>query len=139
MRQSTPLTDFYLNDIHEANFIVNLDCKELDVIDLDSCKIRYNGVYSSRYASEFSLIQCDKQKYKVNESGFGAGYIIPNDDSEIYCFIMTVLNFILGGNFYRIRSHNFSEYLDYFDFFGFDKEFLQVIEGIILPGPNINS
>ena len=51
---------------------------------------------------------------------------------------MTILNFILAGNFYRVRLTNFYDYLDHLDFFGFDKELLSVFERIILPEPNIN-
>lgn len=138
VRQNSSLKDFYLNDIHESNFIVNLSKGKLDVIDLDSSKIRHNGVYPSRYASMSSLVQCDPQKYKVNKSGACGGYVIPNNDSEIYCYIMTILNFILDGNFYRLSLKNFYEYLDHFDFFGFDKELLKVFERIILSEPNIN-
>jgi len=138
MRESTSLKDFYLNDIHESNFVANLATGELGVLDLDSSKIRHNGVYPARYASICSLVQCNSKKYKVNESGVCGGYIIPNNDSEIYCYIMTILNFILAGNFYRVRLTNFYDYLDHLDFFGFDKELLSVFERIILPEPNIN-
>lgn len=138
MRKYTPLTDFYLNDLHESNFIVNLETQELGAIDLDSCKIGNNGVYPSRYASPYSLVQHVPSKYIVNESGRCGGFIVPNDDSEIYCYIMTILNYLFGGNIFRLNLENFYVYLNYLERIGIDKELLMVIEKIVTSGPNIN-
>lgn len=138
MRATTPLKDFYLNDIHESNFIVNFDKGELGVIDLDSSKIRNNCVFPARYASPFSFAQYDSTKYKVNERAYGNGYIIPNDDSEIYCYVMTVLNFLCGGNFYQLKLNNYYDYLAYLKEVGIDKGLISTFEQIIKPRHNIN-
>ena len=138
IRKNTPLKDFYFNDIHESNFIVNFVRDELGAIDLDSSKIGNNGVFPSRYASPYSLAQCNNEKYKVNESGFGGGYLVPNENSEIYCYVMTILNFIFGDNFFRIRLHNFNDYLNKLEQFGFDKELISIFERIVLSKDNIN-
>lgn len=138
IRKYTPLDDFYLNDIHESNFIVNPSNRDITAIDLDSAKIGHNGVYPSRYASPYSLAQHVSSKYIVNESGFCGGYILPNDDSEIYCYVMTILNYLFGGNIYRLRLEDFYVYLNYLDMIGIDKELLTIIERIITSAPNIN-
>lgn len=138
IRQCTPLKDFYLNDLHESNFIVNPACQSLRVIDLDSCKIGNNGVYPSRYASPYSLLQYVPLKYPVNESGRCGGFVLPNDDSEIYCYVMTILNYFFGGNIFRLNYSTFYEYLNYLEMLGIDKELLDVFGRIVDSGPNIN-
>ena len=42
IRTYTPLTDFYLNDLHEGNFVVNPKKREINVVDLDSSKICFS-------------------------------------------------------------------------------------------------
>ncbi len=138
IRKYTPLKDFYLNDLHESNFIVNPNTRDIAGIDLDSSKIGNNGVYPSRYASPYSLVQHIPSKYHVNESGQCGGYILPNDDSEIYCYVMTILNYLFGGNVFRLNLEEFYVYINYLDIIGIDKELLKVIEKIVTTGPNIN-
>lgn len=138
VRKYTPLKDFYLNDIHESNFIVNPFNKDMGAIDLDSSKIGTNGVYPSRYASPYSLASHIPSKYIVNESGCCGGFIVPNDDSEIYCYVMTILNYLFGGNIFRLNLEGFYEYLNYLEKIGIDKELLTIIERIVTNGPNIN-
>lgn len=138
VRKYTPLKDFYINDLHESNFIVNPNNRELTAIDLDSSKIGANGVYPSRYASPCSLAQHVPSKYIVNESGRCGGFLLPNDDSEIYCYVMTILNYLFGGNIFRLRLEDFYVYLNYLDKIGIDKELLMIIERIVSCGPNVN-
>ena len=45
VRRYTRLTDFYINDLHESNFLVNGQKKQLYVVDTDSCKIANNSVF----------------------------------------------------------------------------------------------
>lgn len=138
IRQYTPLKDFYLNDLHESNFIVNPNNRDIGAIDLDSSKIGANGVYPSRYASPYSLVQHLPNKYKVNESGRCGGYILPDDNSEIYCYIMTILNYLFGGNIFRLNIEDFYTYINYLDRIGIDKELLTIMEKIVYNCPNVN-
>lgn len=39
VRKKSELSDFYLNDIHENNFVLNSETDKVNVVDLDSCKI----------------------------------------------------------------------------------------------------
>ena len=56
IRTYTPLTDFYINDLHEGNFIVNPKKREINVVDLDSSKIGDNMVFASHYLTPLSLL-----------------------------------------------------------------------------------
>ncbi len=138
VRKYTPLKDFYLNDIHESNFIVNPNNRDIGAIDLDSSKIGSNGVYPSRYASPCSLVKHVPSKYHVNESGKCGGFILPDDNSEIYCYVMTILNYLFGGNIFRLNLEEFYIYLNYLDLIGIDKELITIIEKIVTTGPNVN-
>lgn len=51
LRIKNQMPDFFINDLHEKNFIVNLDSKEVSVVDLDSCSIDGNLKFGSKYLS----------------------------------------------------------------------------------------
>jgi serine/threonine protein kinase len=45
VRMYNGVEDFYLNDIHENNFVVDKDSDSVRVVDIDSCKINENLLY----------------------------------------------------------------------------------------------
>lgn len=49
IRRFTSLSDFYLGDLHEDNFIIDIKKRELYVNDVDSVKIAGNLSFSARY------------------------------------------------------------------------------------------
>ena len=49
IRKYTNLTDIYINDLHDSNFIVDNNNRELKVIDLDSCKICSNEPFPADF------------------------------------------------------------------------------------------
>ena len=49
IRKYTELKDFYLNDVHEGNFIVSKETDKIIAIDLDSCKINNNKPFPAKY------------------------------------------------------------------------------------------
>lgn len=84
VRKYAELEDFYLNDLHEGNFIVDRE-GTLRVIDLDSCKIAGNMPFCSKYLSRMSPSISDLPgKYKLSNFRC-SGDIIPNKDTDLYC------------------------------------------------------
>ena len=63
-RDYTSISDFYINDLHESNFIVDKN-DNVKVIDIDSCKINGNNIFNSKYLSRKSFIN-EVYKYEKN-------------------------------------------------------------------------
>ncbi len=136
IRKYSSLNDFYLNDLHAANFIIEEETKDLKVIDLDSCRIMGNKPFISKYLTPGSLCRVSK-KYKIsNDTKFG--YIIPDENTDIYCYIMTIIEYLLGKSVNQYNIDNFYILLNHLDTLGFDKELLSIFENIILPKHNKN-
>lgn len=116
VRKYADLDDFYLNDLHEGNFIVDRE-GTLRVIDLDSCKIA--GKY------KLSNFRC-------------SGDIIPNKDTDLYCYIITVLNTIFGRETHRLPLETFYDYLEYLREIGVSTELIDIISDIYSNKHNTN-
>lgn len=56
VRENTTVNDFFLNDLHEKNFVLNLDTKCINIVDIDSCKISGNKPFASRYLTPMSNV-----------------------------------------------------------------------------------
>ena len=48
-REYTEIKDFYINDLHESNFIVDTRTDSVKAIDIDSCKINGNLIFPIKY------------------------------------------------------------------------------------------
>lgn len=137
IRKYTPLKDIYINDLHDSNFIVDNNNRELKVIDLDSCKIGSNEPFAARFLTPVSMI-CGVEKYKVNEDKHSNGYIVPNSDSDIYCYCMIILNYLYGNKVNNIGIENFYEYLNYLEAIGVNKELIDIFGNLFTNCKNEN-
>lgn len=130
------LNDFYLGDIHEDNFIVSND--KLYTIDLDDIKIDSISPIASylQVGSLFSYLHTDKYiiedynpyfvKYKVDYN------------TDMYCYIMVILNFLYGDNVNNMNINDFYCYLDYLYKIGIDSSLLECFNSISSSDDNIN-
>ena len=131
IRQYTPLKDIYINDLHESNFIVNPNNRSLQSIDLDSCKIGTNTVFPSRFLGPSQLLKDNENKYRPNPETNGSGYIIPSEDTDLYCYMMIILNYLYGGKVNSMNIIEFYEYMNYLSKIGIHKELLDIFEKLI--------
>ena len=125
--------EFRLGDLHEANFIVDKE-HNLHVVDLDSSYISNNEPFTSKYLFLNTLLIDFPYKYKVN----GHDDIIPSRDSDIYCYIMIILNTLAGCKMYELTIEQFYNYMNYLESIGINKDFLFSIEKIYHDGENEN-
>ena len=110
-REYTEISDFYINDLHESNFIVD-DNDNVRVIDIDSCKINGNKTFSSKYLSSKSFISEIYKYQKSNSYEITYNYkkystdvrgsFIPDENTDLYCYIVVILNFLYGDIFMNI-------------------------------------
>lgn len=129
-RKNTHINNFYYNDLHEGNFIVDYQ-GIIHGIDIGSCKILDNTPTMALYPSLLSQSNSCPQKYQRNtqKCTYGAT-IIPDENLDIYCYIMMILGFMYGKQFDELKKDTLIEYLDYLEFYGGNLEFLEIISRI---------
>ena len=147
IRMNTDLKDVFINDLHAGNFIVN-DKLELRVIDLDSCKICDNKPFPSKYLLPNKMLQfsnkykffdkkedSDKEEYEYRRE---LGYIVSDENSDLYCYIITIMNFLYKDDVNKLTIDEFYRYLIYLVSIGIDQNLINSFERILLNCENIN-
>lgn len=138
VRECTDLKDFYLNDIHENNFILNKDTNSINVIDLDSCKINHNLTFAARYLSGFAPMGSVK-KYKFNDEPISVGgYYLIDQNTELYCYIVMLLNYLTGTKMTILNIDEFYSYLYYLHSIGVSHELVDKLALIYTERDNEN-
>lgn len=132
MRKYTPLMDFYINDLHEGNFIVDNYSKELKVIDIDSCKIGTNDPSASKYLTSQLIKNC--QKYKVSDDEL----VIADSNTDMFCYCIVILNYLTRKNVSRLTIEEFYNVLNHLDIIGLDKELIDIFYKLIIECKNEN-
>ena len=146
VREYTDITDFYINDLHESNFIVDKN-DNVKLIDIDSCKINGNQIFSSKYLATGKFIN-EVYKYQKDEFKQVNKYqkyfydpfnsFIPDENTDLYCYIIVILNFLYEDNINDFTIAQFYEYLEYLNKIGLSKEILDIFEKIAISTPNDN-
>lgn len=119
LRKNSIITDFYLNDLHASNFILNKQTGKINVVDLDSCKINGNKPFAAKYLTPVSPIADMNSKYKVNEELDFSGYIIPDKNTDLYCYIVTLMNFLFKDKISNLGKDRYYLYLEYLRSIGY--------------------
>lgn len=138
IRKYTQLKDIYLNDLHDSNFIANTNNKQLTVIDLDSCKIGKNESAQARFLTPYSLLNNATGKYKIVEDFDNMGYVIADEQSDLYCYTIMVLNYLSHSNVDDMDLLEFYNYLNYLEYIGINKELVDSFSRIVINKPNEN-
>lgn len=130
LRKNSSITDFYLNDLHASNFILNKKTGKINVVDLDSCKINGNKPFAAKYLTPFSPISGMKAKYRLNEDLQFSGYIIPDKNTDLYCYVMTLMNFLFKGKISSLGKEGYYLYLEYLRSINYPYELLDKLSKI---------
>lgn len=144
IRKHTDLHDLYLCDLHCSNFIVDEDNQELGVVDLDSCKIGNNASSVSFYLNECALLNAVHGKYRLNTNkdgtGYnGSGYIVADQNSDLYCYAMILLSFLYGDNLINsVSIEEYYNYISYLDYIGVNKDLLECFMNLVSNKDNSN-
>ncbi|MBR2712775.1 MAG: hypothetical protein IKE73_03610 [Bacilli bacterium] len=147
IRKDTPLKSMYLNDLHAGNFIVNKD-GELEVVDLDSSRICDNKPFPSKYLSSKSILNLstkykifkkadtdDKEEYEYRKE---LGYVDADENSDLFCYNMTILNFLYRGDVNKMNIDDYYNYIYYLKEIGFDHNLINSFEKLIMNTDNDN-
>lgn len=138
IRRYSPLKDIFINDLHESNFMINHNNKQLYVIDLDSCKISSNMAMPSKYLTPVSFIVNTPNKYQINEDENIPGYVTANENSDLYCYNMMILNFLYGTSFNTNTMQEFYNYINYLNYLGINKDLLNCFDRLASNNRNKN-
>lgn len=139
IRQNTDLKDIFINDLHESNFIVNEKNHEVYVIDLDSCRIKNSQPTPSKYLTPKTLIDSVQGKYQFAEENCPTyGYVVADENSDLYCYTMMVLNYLYGSNITKLSLEEYYEYLEYLRTLGYGEKFIFALQTIVIPQKNVN-
>lgn len=137
VRKFTSVQDFYLNDMHENNFVIDTNTGNIRVVDIDSCKINGNMTFGSRYLSPMSIIK-DIPKYKIETDSRCGGYYQPTEDTDLYCYNLMILNALFGGGIHRLSLEEFYSYIEYLHSIGVPLELIDIFEKIVSNNHNEN-
>lgn len=146
IRRNTDLKSFYINDLHEGNFIIDKKSYDLKVLDVDSIKIADNKPFNSKYLSPVSMFTNTPDKYDYfnvdcnNYYTAGFGYVQPSENSDLYCYNMMILNFLYHGKASHMTIDEYYNYISYLESIGVSQElvnsFLKLMsEGVDNPNP----
>ncbi len=137
LNKNNIINPFHLNDVHESNFIFNKETKKINVVDLDSARILNNTPFAARYLTPFSPVADLPYKYKVCDES-ASGYIEPDNNSDIYCFIIMILNYLYKDKVNQMKIPEYYEYLNYLLKIDFPYELLDNFERVYKYDDNIN-
>ena len=138
IRKYTNLNNFYLGDIHEDNFLVERDKQEIYIVDLDSCKIEGNKSFPVRYLTNSSLIKYNNTKYQtLSQTDDLADYKI-DENTDIYCYIIMILNYLYDGRVDRLSLDKFYDFINYLEDIKVNIELIECFNKIVVGGNNIN-
>ena len=138
IRKYTNLNNFYLGDIHEDNFLVERDKQEIYIVDLDSCKLAGNKSFPGRYLTNSSLIKYNNTKYQtLSQTDDLADYKI-DENTDIYCYIIMILNYLYDGRVDRLSLDKFYDFINYLEDIKVNIELIECFNKIVVGGNNIN-
>lgn len=104
------LTSFFIGDLHEGNILVNPESLEIQIIDLDSCKIGNNHPFLTKYLQFLKTYQYIKTdlsyKYPSNRHN-----VSPNENTDLYCYCVMILKNLFGIDITKLDITEFYEQL----------------------------
>lgn len=133
-KKNNKLKNFYIGDLNVFNFMYDKERKILTVGDLDSCCITIKVSFPSLYLKTSPNILFVGSKYPLDYNGEN----IPNRNTDIYCYIIMILNFLYGGETQRMSFYEYYNYLEYLKDNGMPLELIDIFARIYESQSNIN-
>lgn len=129
-----PLRNLFINDLHGDNIIVMPD-GQLKFLEVDSMKFNNSYNFAAYFLNQLYYSKMYKLRDKYDQ---GAESILANRESDLYCYIMIVLNFICGKNMHYLRYENYEFYLKEMVNLGLPKELYEIFMNIYSEESNQN-
>lgn len=126
----------FFADLNEFNFIIDSD-KHLKAIDLDSSYVEGINIIPANmayYLLKNEYIASIPNKYPSTNDGT----IIPNDNSDLYCYNMIILNALSSEKMFKVDIEIYYKYLIYLQQIGVPLELVDTFRAIYEPRNNNN-
>lgn len=117
------VNNFHLNDIHEGNFVVDKE-DTVHVVDMDSCRIDNNIPCIAKYLTPYSQVELFPNKYSQKTGKNSIGFIMPDNNSDLYCYNVMILNYLYQDRITMLGMKEYYEYLNYLRSINFPYELL---------------
>ena len=124
--------NFYLGDIHECNFIYDIEKGMYRAVDLDSCKIGKNTSSVSRYLTGNNKLNWFPNKYPLDNSNIH----ISNENTTILSYMYMILNTISKVKIHRLAVEEYYNYLQYLKDNGVPSELIDMFSLIYTQSKN---
>lgn len=138
VRKENPKLNWYLNDLHERNFVVNLEQQKLYTVDLDSCRILGNHPFLSKYLSLFSPLIDFPEKYHTDFQISCGGDFVADENADLYCYAMLVIDFLYGARINYASKEEYFGYLEYLKSVGAPQELVDAWAKVYTNDNNVN-
>lgn len=137
LREENESMNFFLNDLHDKNIMVDLDNGKLHVVDLDSCRINGNHPFLSKFLSSFGIIKNYPFKYHKADISCG-GEFVADENSDLYCYAMIVLDFLAKIRVNSLDEKDYFGYLEYLKSIGAPTDLVDAWARVYSTDDNIN-
>ena len=137
-RKEYPQSNWYLNDLHERNFMVDLDSDKMYAVDLDSCRIFGNHPFLSKYLSLFSPLIDFPEKYHTDFQISCGGDFVADENADLYCYAMLVIDFLYGARINYASKEEYFGYLEYLKSIGAPQELVDAWAKVYTNDNNVN-
>ena len=138
VRKENPKLNWYLNDLHERNFMVDLEKERLYAVDLDSCRILGNHPFLSKYLSSFSPLIDFPEKYHTDFQISCGGDFVADENADLYCYAMLVIDFLYGARINLSSKEDYFAYLEYLKSIGAPQELVDAWAKVYTNDNNVN-
>ena len=125
---------FYLGDIHESNFIIDVLEQKVKAVDMDSCYINDSAVPVSRFLFNNFNLDYLQHKYKMTEDD----RVIPSHNSQVLCFLYMLLNALSGEKSYKWSIEEHYLYLNCLEKMGMNKEVIEAFNTMYDSSPKLD-
>lgn len=125
---------FHLGDIHEANFVLDINEQKVKVVDLDSAYIRGGREPIAKFITANKNLQFASNKYIVTATGDN---IVPNENTVSLSFIYLLLNVLSGDNSYKWTIEEYYIYISHLKQLGISKDLLEVLSNVYTCGSSL--
>ena len=117
----------YLGDIHESNFILNVNTQKIQAVDIDSAYIEGALAPISKFLSSNENFLPYLSTYPID---YRTGNPIPSENTTIASFVFILLNSLSMDKSFRWSYEDFYRYLDFLYQSGMSQNLLQDISNI---------
>ncbi len=135
-KQEGILTDFFIGDLHESNILVGKN-HEIQICDLDSCKIGNNNPFLTKYL-QFLKTYLEVTQRLQHKYPFYHYLCIPNENSDLYCYCVMIFKTLFKVDITKLSSNAFYQTLYSLKEQGLPEPLYQIFLNLYSPKENEN-